>query len=505
MNEIPDFTILGAIGSWASIIGVIFAILIAILPQIRKKIAFISIGVFFVGFLFIWFGANFEPIRNILSQFSNFVFSLPQKIWINREYIWLAFIVFLLYLRFYKNAHKEEEKIPKAKESRHWSAPQKSRVTWDKCGDNDLLHKIDVPDQLPYTLSFDIEPRYKDRREHGNLWRAGIVFVGDNNLDARLLFHTSWENDKSVWVHIYVGYPIVSGVHFKKVHTVDRFQTGSDRLRLQVCVRHDRVILRAGSRAWWFKEGALHFEPKTIGTPCLLSWCDDNVTEIDFRNISIKQEDSSTKNLIDDLCDASHYSPIPFKSIEPFEDDFSNGLGNAWVLPARSRDLKIDSSGLQLPPFDEINGNRSIEEIKPYINVPLLEKIPYFMNGAIECEVSIPTEAIFNVVFRGSITRREFYMARLDTRIAPSYRDCILIKEEQENHWRTIAVTKYKSKTPADTWVKMRIEAIGTTISLFRDERLVYEVDNVYIRPSMIGLLAEEKTVSVRSVKLFNL
>lgn len=167
-----------------------------------------------------------------------------------------------------------------------------------------------------------------------------------------------------------------------------------------------------------------------------------------------------------------------------FEDDFRSGL-DAWTTPSGWQPT-IERRGLQLIPHSNLS------------NVLILERLPRFVNGVVECEVYLEEGALFNVMLRGSISGDEFYMARLDSR--PSNYDCLLIKPKGTG-WRPLYKTKHLS--PHSQWLKMRVVAEGDRISLYRNKKLVAQIDNAEVKIGRVGFFAECATVYLRKVRVF--
>jgi len=171
-----------------------------------------------------------------------------------------------------------------------------------------------------------------------------------------------------------------------------------------------------------------------------------------------------------------------------FEDEFRSGL-HAWIIPSVWSPI-VNERGLQLIPHD----NRS--------KVLLLEKLPQFVNGVIECEVYLEPNALFDVILRGSLADGEFYMARLDAR--PTMWDCILFTPKGKG-WRECNKDKGTliHHSPHGQWLKMRIVADGHRISLYRDAQLVDQVDDAKIMIGRVGLFAEVANVYARKIHIF--
>lgn len=132
--------------------------------------------------------------------------------------------------------------------------------------------------------------------------------------------------------------------------------------------------------------------------------------------------------------------------------------------------------------------------------VLLLEDLPRFTNGVIECEVYLESGALFDVLLRGDLESNEFYMARFDSRT--SLWDCILV-QPKSGVWHPCNETnRLTYHSPHNRWLTMRVIADGQAISLFRDGTLIDWIDDAPIKAGRIGLLAEVANVYVRRVSI---
>lgn len=125
---------------------------------------------------------------------------------------------------------------------------------------------------------------------------------------------------------------------------------------------------------------------------------------------------------------------------------------------------------------------------------------PKFVNGIIECEVELGTNAVFNIMIRGFI-KRDFYMARLDTR--KQYRDCILERPPgNEMEWGNVNPRLPVNPSPTGKTITMKVEAEGGAIRLFRNGDLVDSIIGAREEFTKIRLFAETNNVFVKSVAI---
>jgi len=129
----------------------------------------------------------------------------------------------------------------------------------------------------------------------------------------------------------------------------------------------------------------------------------------------------------------------------------------------------------------------------------VIEKLPVFADGEIECEVYLEQNALFNVILRGSLAKDEWYMARLDAR--PTHWDCILFKPKGLA-WEECNKDALKYHSPHSRWLTMRVVAEGARISLYRDGQLVDRISDAKLADGRISLFAEVANVHVRKISI---
>ena len=188
-----------------------------------------------------------------------------------------------------------------------WAPPERPEMTWKNCEINSLerLGKREIP----YSISFDIEHQYGVDLNHGNLWRAGIMFFGRSRFEPALLFYADWREidsgEHGIGVVAYLGCPATTpegGLDEGKKKIDELFCTSeklftSGAIRLQVILREYTLILRAGARAWSFG-----VQSAKLGDPYLLLWCDNGISRLGFQNIVLRRpEDEWHANYVDDL------------------------------------------------------------------------------------------------------------------------------------------------------------------------------------------------------------
>lgn len=181
---------------------------------------------------------------------------------------------------------------------------------------------------------------------------------------------------------------------------------------------------------------------------------------------------------------------LTFKRTPPkalFTYDFRSAL-DVWTVTTNDWSPRTGGRGLELVPYDNLS------------KILVLDELPQFVDGVIECEVYLESGAIFDVMLRGDLNIKEFYMARLDTRQRRN--DCILFKP-RERRWAECndrETLKYHS--PPRRWLKMRIVADKHTISLYRNGQKVDEINNAITTIGKIGLFAELANVYVKKISI---
>lgn len=173
-----------------------------------------------------------------------------------------------------------------------------------------------------------------------------------------------------------------------------------------------------------------------------------------------------------------------------FEDDFRGRL-EAWKTHAKMGPVpSLCSRGLQLRPVP----GRDLSTVLQ------LHSEPRFRDGAIECQVYLDYNALFNVIVRGSVPDDQFYMARLDSR--QDFWDCVLFKPKGGS-WHECNRGYLLHNSPCRRWLTMRVEADGRRISLYRDGEAVDQIRDAGLRSGTVGLFAEQGTAWVRAVRIW--
>ena len=191
--------------------------------------------------------------------------------------------------------------------------------------------------------------------------------------------------------------------------------------------------------------------------------------------------------------DTSKYASYSFKH------DFRSGLNDVWMTPSGLLPDCVREYGVLLT---HVPGSSDLSKVL------LLEELPLFMNGEIECEVYLGSGALFDVMLRGifdvkepNSLNNEFYMVRFDARGGDQL-DCILIKPKGSVDWRKCDRGEHHS--PHSQWLKMRVEADGRRMSLYRDGNLVsqIQIDDAKVTTGRIGLFAEQANVYVKEIRI---
>lgn len=183
--------------------------------------------------------------------------------------------------------------------------------------------------------------------------------------------------------------------------------------------------------------------------------------------------------------------PLPPTHQTVFEDDFRSGLGG-WMGMNNWEPSVTPSRGVVL--LNHIVDTSRLSRV-------LCREEPFFVDGAIECEVYLEQGAVFDLLLRGNLAVGEFYMARLDAR--PTHWDCILFKPEGRR-WRECNKDKGTliSHSPPNQWLPIRVEAEGSRISVFRDGQLIDQIDDARVTTSRICVFAELANVYVRKIRI---
>lgn len=168
-------------------------------------------------------------------------------------------------------------------------------------------------------------------------------------------------------------------------------------------------------------------------------------------------------------------------------------------------DFKINlrestTAGAWLPDVTE-NGLKFTPQ-QDLAEVLILGRIPSFSDGVIECEIYLEKRAVFNIIFRGDVTKGQFYMARLDAR--SNWRDCIVFSKGKTDwqiyNWRE---HRLRFHSPERRWVTMRVVANKNRVHLFRDGQLVDTCDETKLLSGRIGMFAEVANAYVRRVRIY--
>lgn len=171
----------------------------------------------------------------------------------------------------------------------------------------------------------------------------------------------------------------------------------------------------------------------------------------------------------------------PYAFVQNFRFDRSG-----WTTPS-SWFPKSDERGLNLVPHEYLS------------KVFIIEKLPVFADGEIECEVYLEQNALFDVIVRGSLAEDEWYMARLDAR--PIKWDCILFKPKGQR-WEECNKDALEHHSPHSQWLTMRVVADGPRVSLYRDGLLVDRITDAKLADGRISLFAEVANVYVRKISV---
>jgi hypothetical protein len=180
-----------------------------------------------------------------------------------------------------------------------------------------------------------------------------------------------------------------------------------------------------------------------------------------------------------------------------FEHDFRSGLNDAWTISGESPQVDGECGVLLTP----------VPSSSDLSKVLLLEELPLFLNGVIECEVYLEEGALFDVMLRGTFVAQpslkdEFYMARFDGRLG--WPDCICIKPEGNEQWHECndQSRSQHQYTPHGQWLKMHVEAHGQRILLYRGDDLVDQFNAAKATVGRIGLFAELANVYVKTINI---
>lgn len=234
--------------------------------------------------------------------------------------------------------------------------------------------------------------------------------------------------------------------------------------------QHYRCIFYDVSKADWSKE--LQDQLKKYLNAVLA----EQVTE------QVLQWPYSTR----DLSNQGMASPlIAYETGDSISSDIARWTDTSNWLPTTTE------RGLVFPPHEKLT------------RVLLLQKLPLFSDGVIECEVWLEQESLFNVIVRGDIFAGEFYMARCDTRA--DWPDCIVFSKGGMT-WQTCnwGIAPSKHHSPHNQWITMRIHAIGRQIRLYREGLLVDEIADAKIILGKIGFFAEIGHAYVRKIRIYS-
>jgi hypothetical protein len=119
-----------------------------------------------------------------------------------------------------------------------------------------------------------------------------------------------------------------------------------------------------------------------------------------------------------------------------------------------------------------------------------------FSDGIIELDAYISGPALLDVCFRCNFAAATGYIGRLETRGAP-YSDTFL----DIGPWAGLLYNT--SNTPLNQWIRMRIEARGSTLKMFKNSVEVMRVANATAATTgSIGFITEGSTVYVDNLRI---
>jgi hypothetical protein len=177
-----------------------------------------------------------------------------------------------------------------------WAPEPKTRFTWEMAGDNGHFQHLGAPTELPYMISFNIEPQTESE-----LWRAGMIFYGSRLLDAQLLVHWGRGNDGQGH-HQYVGYPINKGVNLKDAKYCRTYDTQRS-CNLTVLVNEEHVFVKFDNQAYVYGQDRLGLAPGDLRNAYLIAFCDREMCHVLFTDIvarpATRWDESYLKDLVE--------------------------------------------------------------------------------------------------------------------------------------------------------------------------------------------------------------
>jgi len=163
-----------------------------------------------------------------------------------------------------------------------------------------------------------------------------------------------------------------------------------------------------------------------------------------------------------------------------FNDTFDSGMGSWDVItgnPTINQTFGKPAPNLDLSVVPGIRTNCFLELLP--IETPEV--------GEIECDVYLETGSLFNIVLRGDIANKKWYMARLDSRNGDRDKDAFL--KNNGNGWDFIN-TSSENSTPK-IWHRMKIDINSTGAKLFKDGKLIAEMNDAELSGKKIGIFNE--------------
>jgi hypothetical protein len=178
-----------------------------------------------------------------------------------------------------------------------------------------------------------------------------------------------------------------------------------------------------------------------------------------------------------------------------FNDTFDNGLGSWKIItgnPSINQKFGKPAPSLGLTVIPGIRTNCFME----LLNIDTPRK------GTIECDVYLEPNSLLNIVFKGDMKNKKWYMARLDTRGRETDKDAFLKNRGQ--NWEFIK-TSNENSVPR-IWHKMKIGIDGSIARLFKNGKLIAEIDDEEFKNGKIGIFNEigEVFIDNFSVKKVN-
>lgn len=177
---------------------------------------------------------------------------------------------------------------------------------------------------------------------------------------------------------------------------------------------------------------------------------------------------------------------ISFDPLPEFSDDFSdkNKSESVWLVKTNKFEVE-DQFGKPAPDL-------GLKYISGGTNTFLYLKKLESDSGVIECDVYLELRAVFNIVFLGDVKTDKYYMARLDSRQGNS--DGFLINESGQG-WRPCSMSGTTSGEK--DWIRVRLEFSPQKTSLYKNNELIVEIQNLNVLGKEIGMFNEVADVHV--------